>query len=134
LTLGLDLRGGPHLLLELDTQDLLRNQNQHLAEQFSDELRNVRIAHARPVVSENLIQIIPRDPGHLDEVEDIGPELIENPGAAPFYSVKMQAGQLQLQPTEAYRDSLTADAVERSLEVVRRRLDESGLVEPGITR
>lgn len=62
LALGLDLQGGSHLLLEVDTRELLAN-NPH-------------------------------------------------------------------QPEEA----LIKDAVDRSLEVVRRRLDETGLVEPGITR
>jgi SecD/SecF fusion protein len=134
LTLGLDLRGGSHLLMELDTQDLLRNQNQQLADQLSDKLREVRIAHARPVVTEDTIQIVPKDPGRLDQVEDISRELIKNPGALPFYSVKIQPEQIRLQLTDSYRESLIADAVERSLEVVRRRLDESGLVEPGISR
>lgn len=62
LSLGLDLQGGSHLLLEVDATELLAN----------------------------------------------------NPG----------------QP----EDLLLKDAVERSLEVVRRRLDETGLVEPSITR
>ncbi|HBY39855.1 MAG TPA: protein translocase subunit SecD, partial [Alteromonas sp.] len=36
--------------------------------------------------------------------------------------------------TEEYKASLASDAIEQSLEVVRRRLNESGLVEPSITR
>lgn len=70
LALGLDLSGGSHLLLEVDTQELLINAE------------------------------------------------------------KAQGNEL----SAAQRQALTSDAVERSLEVVRRRLDESGLVEPSITR
>ncbi|WP_331351170.1 protein translocase subunit SecD [Cellvibrio sp. UBA7671] len=62
LTLGLDLRGGSHLLLEVDTSELVANKNPALHEQ------------------------------------------------------------------------IVRDAVEQSLEVVRRRLDETGMVEPMITR
>lgn len=62
LTLGLDLRGGSHLLLEVDTSELIANKNPALHEQ------------------------------------------------------------------------IVRDAVEQSLEVVRRRLDETGMVEPMITR
>jgi SecD/SecF fusion protein len=62
LTLGLDLRGGSHLLLEVDTSELVRNKNPALHEQ------------------------------------------------------------------------IVRDAVEQSLQVVRRRLDETGMVEPMITR
>lgn len=62
LTLGLDLRGGSHLLLEVDTSELVRDKNPALHEQ------------------------------------------------------------------------IVRDTVEQSVEVVRRRLDETGMVEPMITR
>src|SRR5690606_6937913 len=45
-----------------------------------------------------------------------------------------QGRELLLISTEAHLQMLMSDAVERSLEVVRRRLDETGMVEPMITR
>ena len=35
ITLGLDLRGGSHLLMEVDTSDLLKTDNQQLAERLT---------------------------------------------------------------------------------------------------
>jgi SecD/SecF fusion protein len=134
LALGLDLRGGSHLLLEIDAQDLVQNQNEQVAEQLSGSLRKARISHALPTVTADTIYIAPRDPARLDEVEQLAREAIKNPGSASTYLVKIQNGKLVLRPTETYHESLMSDAVERSLEVVRRRLDESGLVEPSITR
>ena len=134
LALGLDLRGGSHLLLEVDTQDLLKTQNEQLAEQISSALRKARIAHTPPKATEDVIQVSPREPARLKDVERLAREAVKSPGNRPSYSVDTHDGQVVLSPTDAYRESLTADAVERSLEVVRRRLDESGLVEPSITR
>ena len=51
-TLGLDLRGGSHLLMEVDTHQLLLDENSQLAEQLSDNLRDARVYHAKPEVSE----------------------------------------------------------------------------------
>lgn len=134
LALGLDLRGGSHLLLEVDTRDLVKNQNEQLAEQIGSALRKARIAHNPPQATEDAIQVSPREPTRLKEVERIARQTVKSPGNTPSYSVDTHHGQIVLSPTDAYRESLTVDAVDRSLEVVRRRLDESGLVEPSITR
>jgi SecD/SecF fusion protein len=50
------------------------------------------------------------------------------------FDVAAEDGQLRLTLTENRIAALTNDALERSLEVVRQRLDESGLVESSITR
>lgn len=134
LALGLDLRGGSHLLLEVDTQDLLKNQNQQFAEQITSALREARIGQNPPHITEDAITIDPRDPTHLDDVERIARTAVQSVGSTFSYSVSQRNGRVILSPTETYRNTLTSDAVERSLEVVRRRLDESGLVEPSITR
>src|SRR5690606_32101537 len=48
--------------------------------------------------------------------------------------VEEQGKELLLTTTDLHQQALIRDAVERSLEVVRRRLDETGMVEPIITR
>ena len=50
------------------------------------------------------------------------------------FDVATEGGQSRLTLTESRITALTNDALERSLDVVRQRLDESGLVEPSITR
>src|SRR5690606_33637427 len=53
---------------------------------------------------------------------------------ASHFSVSTERNALLLTPNPNLRNVLTDDAVERSLEVVRRRMDETGVVEPLITR
>jgi SecD/SecF fusion protein len=134
VALGLDLRGGSHLLLEVDTRDLLQERNEQVAEQLATAMRKARVAYDPPRVTEDAIQVTLRDTGRVDEAERLARQFVKSPGGGFSYSVDTQNGRVLLTPTDGYRESLTADAVERSLEVVRRRLNESGLVEPSITR
>lgn len=135
VALGLDLRGGSHLLLEVDTEELFRFENQQRADQISGALRDAGLRHERPRVTTEGIYIQPQGTSSLEDLSRAVRPLIKNPkGGTPEYAQNAEAGQLVLRPSNAFKENLTSEAVERSLEVVRRRLDESGLIEPSITR
>lgn len=137
LALGLDLRGGSHLLLEVDTRELLRNDNQQLANDLTAALRKERIAFNQPVASIESVQISVRNPRDNPDLKRIALSLNsqpEEPGTRFTLEQAQNQNQWILRMTDAHREALTSDAVDRSLEVVRRRLDETGLVEPSITR
>ncbi|MDT8311408.1 MAG: protein translocase subunit SecDF, partial [Methylophaga sp.] len=57
LALGLDLRGGSHLLLSVDTEDLLLNEHQQLAGQITDTLREARLFIQKPVSNSHSITL-----------------------------------------------------------------------------
>lgn len=139
LALGLDLRGGSHLLLEVDTRELLRNDMQQLASDLGDALRKERVSFRQPVIAGDSLQIAA---GQTRDETQAMADLLRvtqslktlSDGVGQRFTVKQDHGQLTLTVTDLHREKLTSDAVERSLEVVRRRLDETGLVEPSITR
>jgi len=135
LTLGLDLRGGSHLLMEVDTQNLLAEKNQDLADQISAKLRELRIFHSRPEVRRGEIHITPTNPADLEKVrEAIRPLLDGLAHGTRGYRVEVGSQSLSISASKEFSESVRKDAVERSLEVVRRRLNETGLVDPTITR
>lgn len=135
LTLGLDLRGGSHLLMEVDTQNLLAEKNQDLADQISAKLRELRIFHSRPEVRRGEIRITPTNPADLEKVrEAIRPLLDGLANGTRGYRVEVSSQSLSISASKEFSESVRKDAVERSLEVVRRRLNETGLVDPTITR
>lgn len=135
ITLGLDLRGGSHLLMEVDTGDLLRTDNQQLADRLIGELRTARIQHDTPVVTADGIRLSIPDPARLPEAARIARVLVKpEAGATPAHELTEEQGNLIIRTSELHLRNLTKDAVERSLEVVRRRLNETGLVDPTITR
>ncbi len=135
MTLGLDLRGGSHLLLEVDTQNLLRERNQDLADQIATALRTARIFHNKPEVGADYIRVQPQNPADLAKVRETVEPLVEVRGPqGTQYRIEERSPALVITSTVQFAENLRSDAVERSLEVVRRRLDETGLVEPTITR
>lgn len=135
VTLGLDLRGGSHLLMEVDTRNLLKENNQDLADRISAVLRDERLFHARPTIGTDTVSVKPNNPADLVRVRElVTPLLQQNNGTARAYSLDEQGGALVISATREFIQNLERDAVERSLEVVRRRLNETGLVDPTITR
>ncbi len=62
------------------------------------------------------------------------PNCVDRSAGTRRFDVATEGGQLKLTLSESRIAALTNDALERSLEVVHQRLDESGLVEPSITR
>lgn len=133
--LGLDLSGGSHLLMQVDIDDLRLNNHQQLAEQIKDTLREKRIFIQPIAVSKNQLVITPKDTNRLDEIQQIVRSFVKDPkGGLALFSLEDDSARLTITPTKAHSEKLTKDAVEHSLKVVRQRLNESGLVDPTITK
>ncbi len=133
LTLGLDLRGGSHLLFEIDTQGLLLSHNEMVAGNLNTELRRNRVAIDKPQVSADTITITPKDALQLAAVRKLAWDSISSDTGLAPYSLHEKSGAVELETKAFHKDALIADAIERSLEILRKRLNESGLVEPSIT-
>jgi len=133
--LGLDLSGGSHLLMQVDTDDLKLNNHQQLAEQITDALHEARIFIEPISVTKNNLVITPKDPNRLADIKKITRAFIKSSkGRLELFSLEDGAKILTISPTKAHSAKLTKDAVERSLEIVRQRLNESGLVDPTVTK
>ncbi|GAB3382623.1 protein translocase subunit SecD [Spongiibacter taiwanensis] len=134
ISLGLDLRGGSHLLLEADTASLIKDEYQNLATQLADRLHEAGIPASRPRMEEGQLVVAVQEAQRRD-ASDIARDISRDDGAGPQrFTVRHEGPRLLLRLTALWQEQLIDDALARSLEVVRRRLDESGLVEPSITR
>lgn len=137
LTLGLDLRGGSHLLMAIDSSGLILDQNQQLADELVERLREAGIRYTRPQVSESTITVTARDPADADALGRIARTLITEKAQGspvPLYTSATDSAGITLEINPAHVENVVAEALEQSLEVVRRRLDESGMVDPTIAR
>lgn len=135
VSLGLDLQGGSHLLLQAGLPELLAGEHEAIAEEVVKALRDAGIRHGRAKISPDGIELSVRQPERHAEASALARKLaIETPDGMRRFDVEPRDGRLLLTLTDVWRESITRDAVERSLEVVRRRLDESGLVDPSVTR
>ncbi|MEQ8205023.1 MAG: protein translocase subunit SecD, partial [Woeseia sp.] len=135
VSLGLDLQGGSHLLLEADVRELVGNEQRAIAEQLSTELRAADIRAGGLQVDADEVRLRIQDAAMLSRALALANSLAyDTSDGSRRFDVDSANGVLSIRLTDAWRNSLTRDAVERSLQVVRQRLDESGLVEPSITR
>src|SRR5581483_6230514 len=68
INLGLDLRGGSHLLLEVDMNSVLRERLNTVVDAARTELRNARIGYTGLAVQNNQVVFTVRD---LDKLADV---------------------------------------------------------------
>ncbi|TNE34302.1 MAG: protein translocase subunit SecD [Alphaproteobacteria bacterium] len=138
INLGLDLQGGSHLLLQVDTKAVVSKMLESMVDATRDNLResgdNVgyrNLTHDATKVSFTL-----RNPADADKARERLSSL----------STRMSNGQLSaaihigddgevtITPSEAAIDARISAAVDQSIEIVRRRVDETGVNEPAIQR
>ncbi len=135
LSLGLDLQGGSHLLLGADTRPLIEKTLQDTKEAFLLELREKGVRYqSHPVVGNAITITLTGSDGDISSAKSVASGFVRSHTGVKQYTVDTNQRQLTLTITEEYKAALASDAIEQSLEVVRRRLNESGLVEPSITR
>lgn len=135
VSLGLDLQGGSHLLLEADTRELISNEYQAVTEELTTRLREAGIYYNRPLIEADKVQIPLRNSETLGQAQKLAESMArDSTDGSRRYEVETGQDSLVLTLTKGWTEAIIVDAVERSLEVVRRRLDETGLVDPGITR
>ena len=132
VTLGLDLRGGSHLLLHIDDKKLLAETRLQFVDMVSSQLRTNGIPAAPAKISADTMTIKLRNTEQLDAAQHLAADLQKGQNPRQF-KVNVVGDALHFEMSKAYRTQLLADAVQRSLEVLKRRINETGVVEPLIT-
>ena len=132
VTLGLDLQGGSYLLLEVDLAPVYRERLESMVGDVRNGLRAARIGYRGLGVQGDTVALTLTDPAQreqaLAEIE-AEPVLRRRRGQVRDFEVvedKGGGGRVVLRLTEAKRNELAQSAINQSLEVVRRRIDELG--------
>ncbi|MGE0855599.1 MAG: protein translocase subunit SecD [Hyphomicrobiaceae bacterium] len=142
LSMGLDLKGGAHLLLEMDTAELRKDWLQSIRDDVRKQLRDARIGFTGIGVTPAGIQVNLLKPEETDKaydelkklVQPIGNAILGNTGSNYDVTRSEQPGSIVVAPTEqAFADRVTA-ASGAAVETVRRRVDSVGTTEPNIVR
>lgn len=126
--LGLDLQGGSHLLLEVDSATVVRERMEALVDSVRAELRKERVQYERLGASADGVSFIVRNPDEADKARELVRKLDGDMATAA------EGGRIvmTLKP-EALRKRKSA-TIDQSIEIVRRRIDETGVREPSIQR
>lgn len=128
VTLGLDLQGGSHLLLEVKTDVALADRMSVLLDAVRGELRGKKIAY------ENLSQQGEKISLQISKAEEVETARRTIAALDPGLVFETKDQTLSLNLTEAAIRERKLQVVEQSIEIVRRRIDETGTSEPSIQR
>jgi protein-export membrane protein SecD len=137
--LGLDLRGGSYLLLEVDMKAVIKERLDSMVDGVRQALRPGAIFYQtlEPQPDQNRILLKLRDATKLDAAEAAIRRLItaEGPTAAPeFELVSSPDGTIILALSPVALNARARGAVQQSIEIVRRRIDETGVADPQIAQ
>lgn len=132
VSLGLDLRGGAHLLLAVDRVALA----DHALRAAADTARAVVAEHdgpARQIRRTDGAVTLPHSDPILAALRVAATEGLAATDA-PRFTVARDGALLRLGVPEATLDRIAAEAAARSVEVIRHRIDQVGVAEPQISR
>jgi len=129
VTLGLDLQGGSHLLLEVDVKAVIEEQLNGVVDSVRTAFRKANIGYSNLGVSGNSVTLKLRDTGQTEDAR----KLLKD--AAPGLDLSIaDDGSITLTLNDKAIADRQRNAVAQSIEIVRRRIDESGTREPTIQR
>ncbi len=128
VNLGLDLRGGSHLLLSADFDSYMDDVSQSVAESLRKYLRDEKIGYKNLQVSRNNIKFDFRDNDDLKSLKKI----IRN--IDPNLSFAVEGSIMTLYYSEYALNHLQDKVIDQSIEIVRMRVDSTGTKEPTIQR
>ncbi|WP_336288282.1 protein translocase subunit SecD [Bartonella sp. CB60] len=139
VTLGLDLQGGSSLLLEVDTKTLKRDQLHIILGNVRNKLREEQIRTSSVRIIDNSVVAIISDPTQSEKALSALKTLI-TPIHSSFgttaddIAISAQNETIRVILTEASIKDRINNAIEQSLEIIRRRIDQVGVTEPAIQK
>jgi len=133
LKLGLDLRGGVHFLMEVDTQKALNNRQNGTLLDIRRKLRGEKIRYNSLFVEKD--QAIKLKVTQ-ESVFDNATELLEDnyPQFTISYTEEGNQFEISLRLTEQEIEQIQADAIDQNLTTLRNRVNELGVSEPIVYR
>lgn len=148
MVLGLDLQGGSHILLEVDGRAVEREKIESLRDDVRRVLREARIGYTGLAIQGRNVQLRLREPREADAAvaklneltSSIGGLMGLRGGSTPgsggrdIEITHVGDGLIRLTVTPPALADRMRQAVDQSIEIVRRRVDELGTVEPSIQR
>jgi preprotein translocase subunit SecD len=129
MSLGLDLRGGVYVLLEVDMASAIEKRLESYQQDFDDRLREARIRH-RVDLDDEIITVRLADSADYDAARNIVRDadsdvLIDDGTDDKAFTVRMSETQIR-----ARQDF----AIEQNITTLRNRVDELGVAEPLVQR
>jgi preprotein translocase subunit SecD len=129
INLGLDLRGGIHMVMRVRTDDAVKAEIDLARERIRNALKEKGItASSFDSPAFDALTVGGIDPARLDEARTIIRDTFQQ------YAVEGSGGALTLRLRPADEAAIRDSAVRQALETIRTRIDKFGVAEPVIQR
>ncbi|MEM8816783.1 MAG: protein translocase subunit SecD [Pseudomonadota bacterium] len=130
MSLGLDLRGGVYVLLEVDMETAISNRMKAYQQDFIERLRDAQISHRVDDPDGNLIRVRLQSADVLERARAIIREADEDiliVDSADGRSLNVRMSDTQIKERQDF-------AVEQNMTTLRNRVDSLGVAEPLVQR
>src|SRR3954449_7558260 len=141
LVLGLDLQGGSHLLLEIDSNAVKKDKLDQVRDDVRRALRDARIGYTGLNVRNDAVEVrisketdLPNAIGKLRELSQPLGGLLGSSGQRSLEVNDAGGGLIRLVVPQAAITDRVRQTIEKSIQIVERRVNELGTVEPLIQR
>jgi preprotein translocase subunit SecD len=141
VVLGLDLQGGSHILLEVDINDVRKQKAEAVRDDVRNALRNARIGYTGLVIRDLTIEVRIREESDfataLSKLRELSQPLgglLSTTGQRSLDVVDAGNRTIQLTITQPAITERVRQVVEQAIQIVERRINELGTVEPLIQR
>lgn len=128
INLGLDLKGGSHILLKVGFDTYLKDRMELLLDDFRKNLRKEKIFYQSLKYDNGGISFSMKDATKINEIKKII-QLVDS--ELDFF---IEGDFCYINYNKAKISSLHKSVVEQSIEIIRKRVDSSGTKEPTIQR
>ena len=140
MVLGLDLQGGSHLLLQVDADFVRKEKGENLRDDVRRVLRETKIGYTNLALQGLTVSVRIREekdvPEALRKLRELSQPLTGIFAGANVQDIEVTEnnGLIRLTISNAGITQRIGQSVEQSIEIVRKRVDELGTVEPSIQR
>lgn len=128
VNLGLDLQGGSHLLLQADLNAVMKERADDLVSTLRPELRDKKIGYTRIGAIPGGVRVTLRDTADASSVRAALRDLDNT------LEIKEEADRVEATFSDTALKEMKNQVIDQSIEIVRRRIDETGTNEPVIQR
>jgi len=131
VSLGLDLQGGSHLLYEVDTSKFLTERLDAIVNDIREKLTKgtTKFGYVNLGAANGEVSVTLRDPNQIDAARPLLQQ------ATTDMDLQIGSdGKVTAKYTDETLRKLKAQLIEQSIEVIRKRIDQTGTKEPTIIR
>ena len=137
VNLGLDLRGGAHVLVEVNLEDVYSERLQNFWPEIRKNLRAIRnevgsFSQEVSALNDSLIITISKKEGIEKAISFLNKELSSKNSILEI--LRFENNKIKVSFNEQQKRKIDNQTMDQSLEIIRRRVDEAGTREPTIQK